>query len=253
MRKALSLIIPVIVIIPFFILTIFYMVIPGFLLRLVGARRTAEKLYRRCGTGIARWILFGLNVKVEVTGRENMPPQGTPMCIIANHQSLMDVVAIVAHCGVTPGFIAKKELMYIPVIASYMRALQCVMLDRKSPKSAIASISQGVDKIKQGVPIVVFPEGTRSRNGQLGSFKAGSLKLATRAKALIVPIVLSGGRKGFEERKSSRRTVMQMHICEPIPTHEMQKNEEHTFTDQVYERLAGDYEALLQRKELGRS
>ncbi|AEC02534.1 lysophospholipid acyltransferase family protein [Parasphaerochaeta coccoides] len=249
MRKALSLIIPVIVIIPVFLASVLYGLVPAFILQILGARKAAETWRRLCILGIARWALFGLNVRVNTTGRENMPPAGTPLCIIVNHQSLLDVVAVVGYSGTIPGFIAKKELSFIPIIASYMKGLHCVMLDRKSPKSSIASISEGVKNITRGIPMVVFPEGTRSKDGKLGEFKAGSLKLATRSKATIVPIAISGGRKAFEERRGIRRTVMTMHICPPVPTHDFSREAEKEFTAQVYGELAEGYRHLLSRHE----
>lgn len=250
MRKALSLIIPIIVIIPVFLSSVLYGLVPAFILQLLGARKAGATWRRRCIKGIAQWTLFGLNVGVHVTGRENMPPAGTPICIIGNHQSLLDVVAVVGYSGTIPGFVAKKELMRVPIIASYMRGLQCVMLDRKSPKSAIASIAEGVKNITRGVPMVVFPEGTRSKDGKFGEFKAGSLKLATRSKATIVPIAIDGGRKGLEERRGIGRTVMTMHICPPIPTHDLSRDQEKEFTGHVYGELAEGYRHMVSLHDL---
>ena len=90
------------------------------------------------------------------------------------------------------GFIAKKELRYVPLLSTWMKAVHCIFIDRSNRRAAAASIKQAVEQIKLGQPLVIFPEGTRSRGPEMNPFKSGSLKVPIRSKALIVPVTIDG-------------------------------------------------------------
>ncbi len=139
------------------------------------ARKWAHELLKLAG------------VKTEVIGAENIPTDG-PVVYVANHQSNFDVPLAITQLPKTKGFIAKAETEKIPFVRTWMRAMQCVFIDRENMRQQVKAISSGVKLLKSGQSMVIFPEGTRSPNGQMGEFKAGSLKLATKSGVPIVPV-----------------------------------------------------------------
>ena len=137
--------------------------------------------------------------KVTITGLENLPNHNS-ICFVSNHQGGMDIPLIYGYISKTVGFIAKKELRYLPILGTWMKEVGCIFMNRSSLRESIVVIKQGVEHIKQGYPMVIFPEGTRSRSNTMKPFKSGSLKLAIRSKASIVPITIDGSYKLREER-----------------------------------------------------
>ncbi len=229
------------IIIPVFIISIFVGIIPGELLRVLGATKASERWMRLNARGISSTIIITLGCRVEVKGMENLPPPGSNVCFVANHQSMLDIPALISYADVWAGFIAKKELNSVPVLNKWIRAMHCVYIDRKSPRSSIDAIFKGVDNIRKGIPMVIFPEGTRSRTGKLGEFKQGSLKLATRAKALVVPITIDGTRFALEAKKTISFPKVTLTISKPIDTSALNDEEMKSLS----ERISGDIEKGL--------
>jgi 1-acyl-sn-glycerol-3-phosphate acyltransferase len=172
--------------------------IPLIILFIFWQKRLLEKyvffLFSTWGRNIVR-VAGG---KVTVAGLENIPQKNT-ICFIANHQGGFDIPLIFGYIPKTVGFIAKKELLYIPVFNVWMKVIHCIFINRSKRRDSVKVIQQGVEQIKQGFPMVIFPEGTRSRKNEMGPFKGGSLKLAVRSNALIVPITIDGSYKMREE------------------------------------------------------
>ncbi len=221
------------IIIPVFIFSIFVAIIPGALMRVFGATRMYEKWMRLNAIGISRTIMITLGCRMEVRGLEHLPPEGSKACFVANHQSMLDIPALIAYAGVWAGFIAKKELNSVPVLSSWIQAMHCVYIDRKSPRSSIDAIFKGVDNIRKGTPMVIFPEGTRSKTGELGEFKQGSLKLATRAKALVIPITIDGTRHALEAKRTISFPKVYLTIAEPIDTSTLSDEEMKSLSDTI--------------------
>ncbi|MFA5569939.1 MAG: lysophospholipid acyltransferase family protein [Sphaerochaetaceae bacterium] len=225
-----------------FVLSIVVAMIPAFILRIFGAHKAADKWMRYNGTNIAKIIMFVLHTDVTVIGKELIPEEGAPLCFIANHQSMLDIPIVLAKLGIWVGFIAKSELKKVPILNVWIRAMNCVYIDRKSPRSSIEAILQGVKQIQQGTAMFIFPEGTRSKTGALGTFKTGSLKLATRAKAIIVPITIDGTRDAFEHRTSVRKTPIRLSVSEPIDTATMSEEQLKDLPEVVFGQIQQHYQ-----------
>ena len=146
----------------------------------------------------ARSIVWAAGGKVTVAGKENIPEHKS-ICYVSNHQGGFDIPLIMGYISQTVGFIAKKELRYIPILGTWIKEAGCVFINRSSLRDSIGVIQRGVENIQQGYPMVIFPEGTRSKGDKIGPFKSGSLKLAIRSKASIVPITIDGSYKLREE------------------------------------------------------
>jgi len=173
--------------------------------------------------------------KMTVTGRENIPSEGG-LCLVCNHGSIFDIAVLLANTGRSLAFIAKKELMYVPLINIWISLIGGLYIDRKNFRKGLKTINKGVDRIKNGSVMVVFPEGHRSRGQGLLPFRSGALKLATQAQAPIVPIAITGTYEVFEKNYRVCPGPVSVTICKPIPTAGLPKEErKQILNEQVYQ------------------
>lgn len=146
------------------------------------------KYWGRSNLFLLRWVV---GIRTEVTGAENIP-EGA--CIIASkHQSDWDIFAILPHT-VRPAFIAKKELMDIPFFGRAARTLETITLDRKLGGEAIPAMNESArGAVGRGCQIVIFPEGTRAKPLQPGTYKFGTAKLYAALDVPLVPVAVNSG------------------------------------------------------------
>ncbi|GAM08679.1 1-acyl-sn-glycerol-3-phosphate acyltransferase 1, chloroplastic [Geobacter sp. OR-1] len=130
-------------------------------------------------------------VSVEVAGRENVP-ENVPVIYMSNHQSNFDILALYQAIPRKFSWIAKEELFSYPIFGHSMRRAGYIPLDRSDGRKSLRSMVAAAARINQGVSVVIFPEGTRSEDGQLIPFKQGAFLLAEKAKVPIVPVSISG-------------------------------------------------------------
>lgn len=145
----------------------------------------------------ARCLVKLSGAKVTVIGAENIP-KDRAVVFIGNHQGNFDIPLLLGYLDKPIGFIAKIEILKMPIISTWMKYLYCVFMDRNDIRQSVSAINEGIDKLKNGHSIVIFPEGTRGRGNPTGEFKQGSFKLATKAQVPIVPITMKGTYKLFE-------------------------------------------------------
>lgn len=159
--------------------------------------------------GIVCWamrvILTLSGVDVEVRGRENVPTDEAVM-YIGNHQSYYDILSTYPYVAGLTAYIAKEEINKVPLIRYWMRLLHGLTFDRENPRNAMKMILAAIDEVKSGYSIFVFPEGTRSKDGQVGEFKTGSFKIATRTDCPVVPVGISGTPEIFEQHLPAVRS-----------------------------------------------
>ncbi len=187
------------------------------------------------------WLTFG--AKFTVTGRENLPPKGTKICYVANHQSMMDIPALFG-AGLWTGIIAKIELKKVPGLNVLMKELGCVFIDRKDMRQSLKAILKGVENINGGLPMAIYPEGTRSKNGQIAQFKPGALKMATKAKAVIVPVAIQNTRCLLESAYTFKRIPVYVNILKPIDTSTLSEEEMKEVPAMVESIIKDAYSAL---------
>jgi len=151
----------------------------------------------RIWSGLVLWIF---NVKVEVVGKENID-FGRNYIYISNHASAMDIPALIRGIPDQIRFLAKQELGKIPLWGWLLKYGGYILIDRRNPKRAMRSVQRAIEKIKSGVSVLVFAEGTRSCDGKLLPFKRGGFMLAIRAKTPIVPVTIIGSHKIMQKHK----------------------------------------------------
>ena len=141
----------------------------------------------------AKSILWVSWVKVEVKGLENLPKDG-PCILMPIHQSNFDIPVLLGRLPVQFRWLAKAELFRIPIFGRGMRGCGYISIDRSNRKSAFRSLADAAQKIRNGTSVLIFPEGTRSRDGKIRPFKKGGFVMAIDSGVPIVPVVITGTR-----------------------------------------------------------
>lgn len=157
----------------------------------------------------------GGNVTIDAYGVENIPVENGFM-FFPNHQGLYDVLAILDVCPKPFSVVAKKEIANIQFLKQVFACMKAYMIDRDDIKQSLQVIINVTNEVKKGRNYLIFPEGTRSKNGnELLEFKGGSFKAATKAKCPIVPVALIDSFKPFDTNTTSQVTV-QVHFLKPL-------------------------------------
>lgn len=179
------------------------------------------------GASMALWLA---GVRLEVHGLEKIPPDRA-VIFMPNHQSNCDPPAIIT---ILPPVLvmAKQEFFRVPVLGRGMRARGFIPVDRRNRERAIAAVEQAVAALKAGHSFLAFPEGTRSLDGRLQTFKRGVFMMAIKAGAPIVPISVSGARKIMPKGEFVIRPGrVRITIHDPIPTAHFDLDERQTVID----------------------
>lgn len=190
-----------------------------------GNLKEAEKLTHEVTSKWAMKQIQNAGATIQMHGLENLP-KNEPVVFISNHQGNFDIAIFMAYIDTPKGYVAKVETKKIPMISTWMTYMHCVFMDRSSLKAAASAIIEGVKTIKEGHSLVIFPEGTRSRSDEMGEFKAGSFKLATKPKVPIVPVTINGSYKLMEANGGKVKSgTVDVYIHPPVPTDTLTKEE----------------------------
>ena len=175
-------------------------------------------------------IMKAANTPVEVIGAEHLDPSKTYL-IVSNHQSVFDVPILNGYLGVFSGFIGKQSIAKYPLIGKWISLELCGMIDRSSPRRAIETINNAAEILKRGVNQIIFPEGTRTRDGKVHEFKAGAFKIATKAKVEVLPVAIVGAYEMFPKNSLKLKSGdIKLVIHPPISTEGMGTQELATIT-----------------------
>lgn len=155
------------------------------------------------------------NIDLKVFGKENIP-EHNGFLMYANHQGMFDVLAIAASCDNPLGVVLKKELANIPFLKQVVACTNSFAMDREDIKQSMQVILNVIEEVKKGRSYLIFPEGTRSRNGnEMLEFHGGSFKCATKTKAVILPVALIDSYKVLDQ-KGCKPVSIQIHYLKPI-------------------------------------
>jgi 1-acyl-sn-glycerol-3-phosphate acyltransferase len=192
----------------------------------------------------SRAILRAGGVHVRVHGAERITPPPAGQVFASNHVSWFDVFALAATLP-RYSFVAKAELLRIPIFGRGARAVGTVPIERDNRKSAFASYEVAATMIRAGRAVIVFPEGTRGRSYTLRSFKKGPFVLAIAAGVPVVPVIVHGTLPIMPKGAwRIRPGVVDVHILEPVPTAGLTYEDRDALSDSVRERMS----ELLERE-----
>ena len=142
-------------------------------------------------------MLWITGADISYIGRENVP-KDRAVLYVGNHNSYFDILLTYSQCPGLTGYVAKSEMLRYPLLRDWMKRLYCVFLDRSDLRAGMQMILTCIDYIKNGISICIFPEGTRSKDGQMQPFHEGSLKMAAKTGCPIIPMAITNSAQIFE-------------------------------------------------------
>ena len=170
-------------------------------------RKFNPRVSEICQLRIVQWgfrcVCFLSGIRLTVIGEENVP-KDQAVLYIGNHRSFFDIVITYARCPRPTGYISKDGVDKVPILGIVMRRLHCLFLDRNDPKQGLKVILTAVEKVKSGISICVFPEGSRNKDSSdplsLLPFKEGTFKITQKTGCPIIPMALIGTADIFENQ-----------------------------------------------------
>ncbi|MCL4533364.1 MAG: 1-acyl-sn-glycerol-3-phosphate acyltransferase [Deltaproteobacteria bacterium] len=200
--------------------TIFF-AIAAIIISLFGNAEKAQKVARLWGKTIIR--LLGINV--IASGAENISPENSYI-ITSNHQSYFDIFVLLVCLNLNFKFIAKASLFKIPFLGWSMKRLGYIPIDRENLRSALKSVKKSTELLKNKTSILIFPEGTRSLDGELLSFKKGGLNMFLKQGNLtVLPVAIKGTVNILRKNSLTIHPgkTVELHILQPIEVSEKNK------------------------------
>lgn len=190
-----------------------------------------------------RMVMFFSGVKVTVIGREKIPTD-TAVLYVGNHRSIFDVITTYPQVVGITGYVSKIELLKVPLLRIWMKNLHCLFLDRKDSKEGLKTILTGIDMLKNGISLCIFPEGTRSKiEGEFLPFHSGSFKLAEKSGCPIVPMTINNTGCILEDHFPR---ICKSHVIveygDPIYVKELDRDAKKTLAEDVRAILMSTYE-----------
>lgn len=216
-----------------------------FVLWLIGMIKPAakDKASRFIIKQAFRFVRFIAGTKLIVLGKENIPTD-TAVLYVGNHRSYFDIIlSYISVPGIT-GFIAKKEMNRYPLLRVWMRYIHCLFLDREDIRQGMQTILSGVEKVKSGISIFVFPEGTRNKSDdEFLPFKAGSLKIAEKSGCPIIPVAINHSDDIFEKHLPKiYKTTVVIEYGTPIYPAALDKEARKALSETVVNNIKAMYE-----------
>lgn len=186
-------------------------------------------LKQKISLDLVQWafkvVLFIAGTKLRVEGFDNIP-KDKAVLYVGNHRSYFDIVVLYSLVPGLTGFVAKKEMEKIPFLSGWMKLVNCLFLDRSDVREGLKTVLQGIEYIKSGISICIFPEGTRNTGSELEllPFKEGSLKMAEKTGCPIIPVAISGASAIFEDHLPRvKKAHVYIEFGKPIYPNELEK------------------------------
>lgn len=183
--------------------------------------------------------------KIRAEGLERIE-KGKPYVVVSNHQSMLDILVLLARLPLHFKFIAKRELFWVPFLGWHLALARYIPLRRGDPESGRACLTQARDWLRRRVSVIFFPEGTRSPDGKIHEFKAGAFKLALEEKTNILPLVIAGTREAIPKRswRIRKQSPLLLRIQEPVSVKGFSIEDLDELRRKVRTQIVGDFEKL---------
>jgi len=203
-----------------------------------------EKVFHLYGRLWGKAALLANRVKMKVEGLENLTGKG-PYIFMSNHQGSYDIFALLAHLPFQFRWLVKRELFSIPFFGWVMTAAGYISIDREGTRQTVEAMNEAAKRIRDGMSVAIFPEGSRSPDGTIQPFKKGGFTLAIKSKVPIVPIAIKGSR---EIMPKDRLTVIPgeiwIRVDHPIETQNYSMKDRNALMDKVRESISKNFELI---------
>jgi len=205
------------------------------------------RIGHHCARLWGRVALLANRVKVQVEGLENIRGKG-PFIFMSNHQGSYDIFVLLGHLPFQFKWLVKKELFSIPFFGWAMSAAGYISLNRQGTRETVEAMNEAAQKIREGMSVVIFPEGSRSPDGSIQPFKKGGFSLAMKAKVPIVPISLAGSREIMpKDRLTTSSGEIRIRIGDPIETEPYSLKDRTALMEKVSETISKNFELITQK------
>ncbi len=185
-------------------------------------------------------------------GIENIKGEG-PYIFMSNHQGSYDIFALLGHLPFQFRWLAKKELFSIPFFGWTMAAAGYISIDREGTRETVDAMNEAAQKIRDGMSVVIFPEGSRSPDGTIQPFKKGGFTLAIKSKVPIVPIAIAGSREIMPKDKlTAMPGEIRMRMGHPIETRNYVLKDRKSLIENVREAITKDFKLISQERSEGK-
>lgn len=197
-----------------------------------------------------KFILFVSGTKTTVIGFENVP-KNESVLYIGNHSSFFDILLTYSRCPGLTGYVAKDGMLKIPLLSHWMKLLYCLFLNREDIKEGLKTILKGIDQIKAGTSMCIFPEGTRNKvpGGPMLPFKEGSLKMAEKTGCAIIPMAITNSSEIFENHFPKIRSAhVILEYGKPIYPKELSKENKKflgAYSQKVIQEMLDEHKKMM--------
>jgi 1-acyl-sn-glycerol-3-phosphate acyltransferase len=200
-----------------------------------------------------RWSKDNLllsRARVEIEGLENID-RNQPAILVANHSGLHDILSLAASLPIQFRWIAKKSLFRVPFMGWHMRRSGYIPIDRENPREIAKNIAEAADQIRNGISAIIFPEGTRSKDGTLGKFYSGAFVLALRTGVPLVPVTLEGSYRVIVPMtfQVNPGVIIRIKIGSSIDLSSYARAEKNRLMEDVFQIMNRDLEELRGRRK----
>ena len=197
--------------------------------------------------------LLANRVNVSVEGLGHLREEG-PYIFMSNHQGSYDIFALLGHLPFQFKWLAKKELFSIPLFGWAMAAAGYISIDREGTRKTVEAMNDAARKIREGMSVVIFPEGSRSPDGSIQPFKKGGFTLAIKSKVPIVPIAINGSRDIMpKDRLTASSGEIRMRMAPPIETQNCSMKDREFLRDKVNQVISDNVRLLSQHQREGKT
>jgi 1-acyl-sn-glycerol-3-phosphate acyltransferase len=198
----------------------------------------------RCARLWGKAALLANRVKVRVEGIEHLNGKG-PYIFMANHQGSYDIFALLGHLPFQFKWLAKKELFSIPFLGWTMAAAGYISIDREGTRETVEAMNKAAEKIRDGMSVVIFPEGSRSLDGSIQPFKKGGFTLAIKSRVPIVPIAITGSREIMPKDKLNVTSgEIRMRLGRPMETQYYGLKDRKSLMEKVSEAISENFRLI---------
>ncbi|UOY92860.1 1-acyl-sn-glycerol-3-phosphate acyltransferase [Ectobacillus sp. JY-23] len=174
-----------------------------------------DRLVHKTPDSFGKGMIKASGSTVEVKGLEHVPDRA--VLVVCNHQSNFDIPVLMGYLNKPIGFISKVEIKKLPIVSTWMELMNSVFMDRSDRRQSLQAIKDGIELLKNGHSLVIFPEGTRSKGKEMGEFKTGSFHLAVKSGVPILPVTVNGTYNILEANHNKIKPAhVTLTISEPI-------------------------------------
>lgn len=207
-------------------------------------REKFNKLFIKSSNLVSEIFYKSAKIDLDIIGQDKVNLDETYL-IISNHLGIVDITTVMKSFPNFVTFVSKVELSKLPIFTEWLRTAGCIFIDRNDTRSSIIELNKGIEVLKSGISMCVFPEGKRNNTGQIEEFKKGSFKLALKSGVKILPMVLHGTRGIYEDNNNRIGDgKVKVRILDPIDIHSLNSDELKNLHVIVRERMNEVYKQL---------